>query len=276
MAEKGSFLLFTKYRKQIEKLNMEERGEVLTAIFAYADEGIVTDFESPRAEMLFSVIQDAMDYTAEKYEEKCEKNRANGRRGGRPRNDDKKRTGVPNNLTDEEKPKKPNGFSENQTVFSKTLYDNEYEYDHEYDLKTNSECVSECVCDKEDEEEEAREAKPVKRRTWGYVTDKASLASCKDFAAEVIPQYFGRAPTEKDRELIFAKCRVLGENEYNGVTISRWSEEKAELLRYALNVAYAANRLDWRYIDGIWDNFTRRGIRTAAEAQEYEWTRKLE
>lgn len=272
MAEKGSFLLFTKYRKQIEKLNMEERGEVLTAIFAYADEGIVTDFESPRAEMLFSVIQDAMDYTAEKYEEKCEKNRANGRRGGRPRNDDKKRTGVPNNSTEEEKPKKPNGFSENQTDISKTLYDTEYEYDTEYDLKTKSECVSV----KEDDEEEAREAKPVKWRTWGYVTDKASLASCKDFAAEVILQYFGRAPTEKDRELIFAKCRVLGEDEYDGVTISRWSEEKAELLRYALNAAYAANKIDWRYIDGIWDNFTRRGIRTAAEAQEYEWTRKLE
>lgn len=272
MAEKGTFLLFTKYRKQIEKLNMEERGEVLTAIFAYADEGIVTDFESPRAEMLFSVIQDAMDYTAEKYEEKCEKNRANGRRGGRPRNDDKKRIGVPDNLTEEEKPKKPNGFSENQTDISKTLYDTEYDYDTEYHLKTKSECVSECVCDKEDEEE-AREAKPAKRMTWGYVTDKASLASCKDFAAEVMPQYFGRAPTEKDREAIFAKCRVLGDEEYNGIRISAWDEEKAELLRYALNAAYTANRIDWRYIDGIWDNFNRRGIRTAAEAQEYEMMR---
>lgn len=271
MAEKGSFLLFTKYRKQIEKLNMEERGEVLTAIFAYADEGIVTDFTSQRAEMLFSVIQDAMDYTAEKYEEKCEKNRANGRRGGRPRNDDKKQTDVPNDLAEEEKAKKPNGFSENQTVISKTLYDNEYEYDTEYDLKTKSECVSE-----KEEVEDARADNPAVQVKWGYAADKAALASCADFATEVIPQYFGRAPTEKDRELIFAKCRVLGEDEYNGVTISRWSEEKAELLRYALNAAYAANRLDWRYIDGIWDNFNRRGIRTAAEAQEYEWTRKLE
>lgn len=273
MAEKGSFLLFTKYRKQIEKLNMEERGEVLTAIFAYADEGIVTDFESPRAEMLFSVIQDAMDYTAEKYEEKCEKNRANGKRGGRPRNDDKKRTDVPNDLAEEEKPKKPNGFSENQTDISKTLYDTEYEFDYdtEYELKTN-----ECVSVKEDDEEEAREAKPAVQVKWGYAADKAALASCAAFAAEVIPQYFGRAPTEKDRERIIDKCRTLGGEEYNGVTISHWSEEKAELLRYALNAAYTANKIDWRYIDGIWDNFTRRGIRTAAEAQEYEWTRKLE
>lgn len=272
MAEKGSFLLFTKYRKQIEKLNMEERGEVLTAIFAYADEGIVTDFESPRAEMLFSVIQDAMDYTAEKYEEKCEKNRANGKRGGRPRNDDKKRTGVPDNLADEEKPKKPNGFSENQTVFSKTLYDNEYEYDTEYDLKTKSECVSV----KEDDEEEVREAKPAVQVKWRCAVDGATITGCNDFAAEVIPQYFGRAPTEKDRERIIDKCRTLSDEEYNGVAISHWSEEKADLLRYALNAAYAANKIDWRYIDGIWDNFTRRGIRTAAEAQEYEWTRKLE
>lgn len=272
MAEKGSFLLFTKYRKQIEKLNMEERGEVLTAIFAYADEGIVTDFESPRAEMLFSVIQDAMDYTAEKYEEKCEKNRANGRRGGRPRNDDKKRTDVPDDLTEEEKAKKPNGFSENQTDISKTLYDNEYEYDHEYDLKTKSECVSV----KEDDEEEVREAKPAVQVKWRCAVDGATITGCNDFAAEVIPQYFGRAPTEKDRERIIDKCRTLSDEEYNGVAISHWSEEKADLLRYALNAAYAANKIDWRYIDGIWDNFTRRGIRTAAEAQEYEWTRKLE
>lgn len=271
MAEKGTFLLFTKYRKQIEKLNMEERGEVLTAIFAYADEGIVTDFESPRAEMLFSVIQDAMDYTAEKYEEKCEKNRANGKRGGRPRNDDKKRTDVPCDLAEEEKPKKPNGFSENQTVISKTLYDTEYEYDTEYDLKTKSECVSE-----KEEVEDAREEIPTVQVRWQCAVGKEAIASCTDFAAEVMPHYFGRAPTERDRELIFAKCRALGDEEYNGIRISAWDEKRADLLRYALNAAYAANRLDWRYIDGIWDNFTRRGIRTAAEAQEYEWTRKLE
>ena len=129
---------------------------------------------------------------------------------------------------------------------------------------------------KEDDEEEVREAKPAVQVKWRCAVDGATITGCNDFAAEVIPQYFGRAPTEKDRERIIDKCRTLSDEEYNGVAISHWSEEKADLLRYALNAAYAANKIDWRYIDGIWDNFTRRGIRTAAEAQEYEWTRKLE
>ena len=136
--------------------------------------------------------------------------------------------------------------------------------------------ISECVSVKEDDEEEAREAKPAVQVKWRCAVDGATITSCNDFAAEVIPRYFGRAPTEKDRERIIDKCRTLGGEEYNGVTISRWSEEKADLLRYALNAAYIANKIDWRYIDGIWDNFIRRGIRTAAEAQKYEWTRKLE
>lgn len=125
MAVKDSFLLFTKYRKQIEMLDMEERGEVLTAMYVYADEGEVIHFTSAKAELLFSVIQGDMDYNAEKYEEKCERNKENGKKGGRP----KKPNGFSENRTVSEKTQK------NQTVISKTLYDNEYEYDNdtEYD-----------------------------------------------------------------------------------------------------------------------------------------------
>lgn len=131
MADKGSFLLFTRYRKQIEKLNMEERGEVLTAIYAYADEGEEIEFQSLRAEMLFSVIKDDIDSNNEKYQEQCEQNKLNGQKGGRPRKDVKQ----------EEKPKKPSGFSENRnnpSGFSKTLYDNDYEYDNESEKDNNT------------------------------------------------------------------------------------------------------------------------------------------
>lgn len=131
MAVKDSFLLFTKYRKQIEMLDMEERGEVLTAIYVYADEGEVIHFTSAKAELLFSVIQGDMDYNAEKYEEKCEKNKENGQRGGRPRKSAKKEENRTVIEEEKEKPKKPNGFSENRTVISKTLYDNDYEYDND-------------------------------------------------------------------------------------------------------------------------------------------------
>lgn len=141
MAEKGTVLLFTRYRKQIEKLDMEERGEVLTAIYAYADEGEEIAFQSLRAELLFSVIKDDIDSNNEKYREQCEQNKLNGQKGGRPRKDTEKEENRAVIADENEKPKKPSGFSENPnnpSGFSKTLYDNDYEYDNEYEKDNNT------------------------------------------------------------------------------------------------------------------------------------------
>lgn len=138
MADKGSFLLFTRYRKQIEKLDMEERGEVLTAIFAYADEGIEVAFQSLRAEMLFSVIKDDIDSNNEKYQEQCEQNKLNGQKGGRPRKDVKQED---NRVVITDEKEKPSGFSENRnnpSGFLKTLYDNDYDNDNEYEKDNNT------------------------------------------------------------------------------------------------------------------------------------------
>lgn len=81
MAEKKSFLLYTGYFEQIEMLNIEQRGILLTAIMAFQ-----TDTEMPEMDaitkMAFSFISADMRRDNEKYEEIVERRKESGRKGG--------------------------------------------------------------------------------------------------------------------------------------------------------------------------------------------------
>lgn len=76
-----SFVLYADYEKHITKLNNEQRGRLLTAMFLYFNEGIIPMELDPATEMLMSVIAAQMDRDREKYEEISEKNRLNGIKG---------------------------------------------------------------------------------------------------------------------------------------------------------------------------------------------------
>ena len=86
--EKNSFLLYVNFGKQIRMLSMEERGELITAIFEHEEHGRVEQSLSPRTALVFSFIEDTLDRNRAAYEKKCEQNRENGKRGGRPRKSD--------------------------------------------------------------------------------------------------------------------------------------------------------------------------------------------
>lgn len=104
-------------------LSREQRGDLFTAIFAYS-----TGEELPEMDMVtqmcFGFIRSSLDSNSVKYQAKCEKNRENGARGGRPSS---KPDGLENNrmVSDEsdgisEEPngkggsdEKPNAKSEN-------------------------------------------------------------------------------------------------------------------------------------------------------------------
>ena len=81
MAAKKSFLLYTGYFEQIEMLNIEQRGILLTAIMAFQ-----TDTEMPEMDaltkMAFSFISADMRRDNEKYEEIVEMRKESGRKGG--------------------------------------------------------------------------------------------------------------------------------------------------------------------------------------------------
>ena len=135
MSDKKSFVFYTEYREHLEMLPPEQIGELMLALIDYQETGEVPDLPKGSAlAMCFSFIKKRMDKDNTKYEEKCERNRSNGKKGGRPTNQ------MVISET-EENPNKPNGFSENQTVISETKKnpteprkaDNDNEYDSDND-----------------------------------------------------------------------------------------------------------------------------------------------
>lgn len=130
-----SFILYTSYYALIEGLTDEQLGQLTRAIFLYARDGEIICIE-PVVRMAFGFIVDDMKRNKAKYEEKVERWRANGKKGGRPRKnqeDKQKPTGSENNQLVSETTK------QNQEVFSKTLYDNEYVNDNDNDNDVSKE-----------------------------------------------------------------------------------------------------------------------------------------
>lgn len=88
---KDSFILYDSYGEQIKLLSMEERGQLLTAIFTHrAGEELPT--MSTAVKMLFIGIRQQIDRDEEKYKYQCEKGREFGhlgaefgKLGGRPK-----------------------------------------------------------------------------------------------------------------------------------------------------------------------------------------------
>ena len=105
MAEKNSFILYDNYFNQIQFLDMEQRGELLTAIFEYRNSGEIQTQLSQITQVVFSFIKDALERDAEAYKRRCDANHENGKKGGRP----SKKTSV----SKTKKPKKADNDNEN-------------------------------------------------------------------------------------------------------------------------------------------------------------------
>jgi hypothetical protein len=119
-----SFILYTSYYALIEGLTDEQLGQLTRAIFLYARDGETISLE-PVVRMAFGFIVDDMKRNKAKYEEKVERWRANGKKGGRPRKN-------------QEDKQKPIGLDKNQEVFSKTLYDNDNVYVNDVSKETDN------------------------------------------------------------------------------------------------------------------------------------------
>lgn len=84
MSERKSLLLYTEFWEEFQLLTDEEAGQVIKALF------LVEQGENPApptgaAGVLFSVLKRVLTKDQEKYRAVCERNRENGKKGGRPR-----------------------------------------------------------------------------------------------------------------------------------------------------------------------------------------------
>jgi hypothetical protein len=77
--------MYRNFEKAFALLGMEERGALITAIFEYVMCGKAKTALGEGAKMAFLFITDTLDRDREAYERRCEVNRENGKKGGRPK-----------------------------------------------------------------------------------------------------------------------------------------------------------------------------------------------
>lgn len=118
--DKSSFLIYLDYEEQFNLLTDKQIGQLMRAIIKYEKTREIPQLNGI-AKMAFSFIKTQLDRDREKYEARCEKNRENAKKGGRPRKNQK------DNL-------KANGFNENQMDAKKPDDDKEDEEDNEEDI----------------------------------------------------------------------------------------------------------------------------------------------
>lgn len=126
--DKSSFLIYLDYEEQFNLLTDEQIGQLMRAIIKYEKTREIPQLNGI-VKMAFSFIKTQLDRDREKYEARCEKNRENAKKGGRPRKNQK------DNL-------KANGFNENQMDAKKPdddKEDNEEDIDNDLLLKKEKE-----------------------------------------------------------------------------------------------------------------------------------------
>ncbi len=131
MTSQDTFILRLDFFPQVKMLNREQRGDLLTAIFAYSAGEEMPDMDAVTA-MCFGFIKTSLDANAERYQARCAKNRENGSRGGRPVG---KPNASSNNRTLSEKSDRIN---EKANGYSKTLSDIDLDSDIDFDSESLS------------------------------------------------------------------------------------------------------------------------------------------
>ena len=87
--EKPSFLIYLDYEEQFKLLTDEQLGQLIKAIIKYEKTGEMIELEG-MLKMAFSFIKTQLDRDREKYKAKCQKNRENAKKGGRPKKQEEK------------------------------------------------------------------------------------------------------------------------------------------------------------------------------------------
>jgi hypothetical protein len=108
-----SFLIYKSFYKPIKNLSNEDKGKLFTAIYEHQTQ----DFDGseqviePQIEMAFEFFKNQFELDNKKWEKRVEAQRANGKKGGRPKNS------VEDDAPDEKpnEPKVTHGFLNNPT-----------------------------------------------------------------------------------------------------------------------------------------------------------------
>ena len=116
---KDSMILYTAYAEKFKKLTNEQFGKLIRLMIQYQQDGIAPEIEDLAVALAFDVVKGDIDYNNAKYKKVVERNKENGKKGGRPKTQNSP-VGLSKTQKNPSKPKKAD-------------YEYEYDYDNEYD-----------------------------------------------------------------------------------------------------------------------------------------------
>ena len=275
---KNGFLLYGNYEEQVKRLNDAQAGELFKIILHYVNTGEMRKSSDALVDMVFSMIAFQLGFDMKRYEESCEKRREAGRKAGKA------------SAEKRAKAKQEMKASANVNDCQRFQHDTDTEIDTV--TETDIDIEIETDTDTETEKHNKTSRHPHHSSKGAGASEDASMdevipygenqnpttrgviAQMEQLANELIRKYCGRAAYENDVQNVFDKCYTVAELP-DGELYAAYSPERAELLRYAFKQAGDAGSVNWKYIEGIYDNFEKRRIKIVEEAigQEYAWQR---
>lgn len=266
MADKSSFVLYTRYREQINMLNDEQAGQLMKAIFDYQAMGEAA-IEDPVVAMLWSVMKQQLDIDNEKYQETCAKRKEAGAKGGKSKN----------SKSENKEAKQANATFAKQTKAKQA--DNDNEYENEIDNENDSD-MSSSSDDYEDIDHGARgrgrceDAEAIVPFGKDMIpSTQEEIRKVEALAEHLCMAYKQKPPNKTDVQKVFDHVHVRTELP-NGEAVATFDQQKAALLEYAWEQAAAAEKVSWRYIDGIYRNWNGNGIDSLQKLEEHEFKRQ--
>ena len=269
---KNGFLLYGNYEEQVKRLNDAQAGELFKIILHYVNTGEMRKSSDALVDMVFSMIAFQLGFDMKRYEESCEKRREAGRKAGKA------------SAEKRAKAKQEMKASANVNDCQRFQHDTDTEIDTvtETDIETDTDTEKHNKTSRHPHHsskgagasEDASMDEVIPYGENQNPTTRGELAQMEALAGELIRKYCGRAAYENDVQNVFNKCYTVAELP-NGELYAAYSPERAELLRYAFKQAGNAGSVNWKYIEGIYDNFEKRRIKTVEDAiqSEYAWQR---
>lgn len=132
MADKKSFVMYESWGAAIEKMNNEQAGELIKAIYAFQKNPDVVP-EDPAIAFVFEIIKQKLEEDNKRYEEVCAARSEGGKKGGRP-----KAKGSDENLKVNEEEDKNLKVSEKTKRFSEKAKEPDTDTEYDNDLKENT------------------------------------------------------------------------------------------------------------------------------------------
>lgn len=77
---KESFLIYTAHYSAIKGMTQEQKGDLLDALFMYAEEDEQPEIADPMVGMAFAFMKSSLDRNSQKYEERCQRLRENAKK----------------------------------------------------------------------------------------------------------------------------------------------------------------------------------------------------